>query len=210
MRKIDNMLGSGKWGKFVSHYIDLRDPPPNRRSTCDGAQEQHLTEAAVIIAFGMYLLEQGALTVELHPDGEHGKRHDLKKSLEVHGLMLVRPQGITSYGGTYQRGRETVHVTLKPGVGDVVTEIGGKALVAECKGGVVNTRHAGQLSKLRRGLYEAVGLLMARPLKGERHVAVVPSTPETEKVARRMLPRATAAGIEIALVDENGCVSFVK
>ena len=164
-RKIDNMLGSGNGVSVVSHYIDLRDPPPNRRSSCDGAQEQHLTEAAVIIAFGMYLLEQGALTVELHPDGEHGKRHDLKKSLEVYGLMLVRPQGITSYGGTYQRGHQTVHVTLKPGVGDVVTEIGGKAVVAECKGGVVNTRHAGQLSKLRRGLCEAVGLLMARPLK---------------------------------------------
>ena len=31
-----------------------------------------------MIAFCIYLLEQGALTVELHPDGEHGKRHDLK------------------------------------------------------------------------------------------------------------------------------------
>jgi hypothetical protein len=78
------------------------------------------------------------------------------------------------------------------------------------EGGIANTRHSGQLSKLRRGLCEVVGLLMARPLKDERHVAVVPATPETEKVARRMLPRAMAAGIEIALVDENGCVSFIK
>jgi hypothetical protein len=193
----------------MNQYIDLRDPPPNRRPRCEGAQEKHLTEAVVMIAFGIYLLEQGALIVELHPDGEHGKRHDLKKTLETHGLILVRPQGSTSYGGTYQRDHQTVSVTLRPGVGDVVAEIAGKRLVAECKGGVVNTRHAGQLSKLRRGLCEAVGLLMARPLNGERHVAVVPATPETEKVARRMLPRATAAGIEIALVNENGCVSFV-
>jgi hypothetical protein len=194
----------------MTQYIDLRDPPPKRRSRCDDSQEKHLTEAAVMIAFGMYLLERGALTVELHPDGEHGKRHDLKKNLESHGLKLVRPQGTTLYGGAYQRDHQTVNVTLKPGFGDVVAEIGGKTLVAECKGGGVNTRHAGQLSKLRRGLCEAVGLLMARPLNGERHVAVVPATPETEKVARRMLPRAMAAGIEIALVNENGCVSFVK
>jgi hypothetical protein len=194
----------------MSSYIDLRDPPPNRRSRCDDGQEKHLTEAAVIIAFGMYLLERGALTVELHPDGEHGKRHDLKKSLESRGLMLVHPQGTTIYGGTYQRDHQTVNVILKPGVGDVVAKIGGQTLIAECKGGVVNTRHAGQVSKLRRGLCEAVGLLMARPLGGERHVAVVPATPETEKVARRMLPRVIAAGIEIALVDGKGCVSFVE
>jgi hypothetical protein len=194
----------------MNEYIDLRDPPPNRRSRCDGDHEKHLTEAAVMIAFGIYLLEQGALIVELHPDGEHGKRHDLKKTLESHGLILVRPQGSTSYGGTYQHDHQTVSVTLKPGVGDVAAEIAGKRLVAECKDGIVNTRHAGQLSKLRRGLCEAVGLLMARPLNGERHVAVVPATPETEKVARRMLTRTTAAGIEIALVNEKGCVSFVK
>jgi hypothetical protein len=193
----------------MNYYLDLRDPPPNRRSCCDGGQEKHFTEAAVMIAFGMFLLEQGAMNVELHPDGEHGKRHDLKKTLEAHGLLLVRPLGSTSYGGIYQRDHQTVSVTLRPGVGDVVAEIGGRTLVAECKGGVLNTRHAGLLSKLRRGLCEAVGLLMARPLSGERHVAVVPATPESEKVARRMLLRATAAGIEIALVNENGCVSFV-
>ena len=58
--------------------------------------------------------------------------------------MLVRPQGTTIYGGTYQRDHKTVNVTLKPGVADVVAEIGGRTLIAECKGGGVNTRHAGQ------------------------------------------------------------------
>ena len=58
--------------------------------------------------------------------------------------MLVRPQGTTIYGGTYQLDHQTVNVTLKPGVGDIVAEIGGRTLIAECRGGVVNTRHAGQ------------------------------------------------------------------
>ncbi len=192
-------------------YIDLREPPPNRCSFCQGGQEKHLTEGAVMIAFGMYLLEQGALTVELHPDGEHGKRHDLKTTLEANGLKLIQPEGTTPYGGTYQQGNQTVRVTLRPGLGDVVAQLNEKKLIAECKGGIVNTRHAGQLSKLRKGLCEAVGLLMARPANPqERHVAVVPATPETKKVANRMCKRAAAAGIEIALVDENGLVNFVS
>ena len=123
--------------------------------------------------------------------------------------MLATTQGTTSYSGTYKRGKQTVSVTLTPGLGDVTTQIDSRPLVAECKGGVINTRHAGQLSRLRRGLCEAVGLLMARALSGERHVAVVPATDATTKLAQRMAPRATKAGIEIALVDETGNVAFV-
>lgn len=192
-------------------YIDLREPPPNRCSFCHDGQEKHLTEGAVMIAFAMYLLDQGASTVELHRDGEHGKRHDLKTTLEANDLKLTQPEGTTSYGGTYQRGNQTVRVTLKPGLGDVIAQLNEKMLIAECKGGIVNTRHAGQLSRLRKGLCEAVGLLMARSANPqERHIAVVPATPETQKVAIRMCKRAAAAGIEIALIDESGLVNFVS
>jgi hypothetical protein len=52
----------------MTQYIDLREPPPKRRSRCQGAAESHFTEAAVMIAFASYLLEDGALTVEFHPD----------------------------------------------------------------------------------------------------------------------------------------------
>jgi hypothetical protein len=163
-------------------YIDLREPPPKRCSFCHDGHEKHLTEGAVMIAFAVYLLEQGASTVELHPDGEHGKRHDLKTTLAANGLKLIQPEGTTSYGGTYQRGDQTVRVTLRPGFGDVVAQLNQKTLIAECKGSIVNTRHAGQLSRLRKGLCEAVGLLMARPANPqERHVAVVPATPSKKR-----------------------------
>jgi hypothetical protein len=71
-----------------------------------------------------------------------GGRKDfaLLARLNCLAVQLVRPQGTTIYGGTYQRDHQTVNVTLKPGVGDVVAEIGGRTLIAECKGGVVNTR----------------------------------------------------------------------
>ncbi len=192
----------------MSLFIDVRDAPAKRRAKCEGGQERHFTEGAVMIAFAMHLLKSGASAVDLHPDGEHGKRYDLKASLEAHGFQHLSTRGTTKYGGVYSRGSQTVTVTLRPGLGDVVASIGAKTLVAECKGGVVNSRHAGQLSRLRRGLCEAVGLLMARPLNGERHIAVVPETDATKIVANRMLPRASAASIEIALVSQDGDVRF--
>lgn len=193
----------------MNDYIDFRDPPPNRAGRCAGGKEQHLTEAAVMIAFAIYLFESGATSVEIHPDGEHGKRHDIKATLEGRGFQFVGPNGITSYGGIYRRGHQTIIVSLRSGKGDVVAELSGKVIVAECKGGIVNTRHAGQVSKLRRGLCEAVGLLMARSPTGERHITVVPATEVTQRLAERMQARALAAGIEIATVDSCGKVQFI-
>ena len=62
---------------FDDLIVDL-DPPLNRRGKCTGSKERHLTEAAVMLAYGMHLLKTvpNLLTVELHPDGEHAKRFD--------------------------------------------------------------------------------------------------------------------------------------
>lgn len=96
-------------------------------------------------------------------------------------------------------------VSSVPGMGDVVGRAQGQAIRAECKGGIVKTKHAGQVSRLRRGLCEAVGLLMAQE-KGGRQVAVVPHTEVTRRLALKLAPRAKDADIEIALVDEDGQV----
>ena len=53
----------------MSDYIVFRDPPPNRRGKHGGEHEEYMPEAAVMIAFAMYLRKLGALEVELHPDG---------------------------------------------------------------------------------------------------------------------------------------------
>jgi hypothetical protein len=64
-----------------------------------------------------------------------------------------------------------------------------KSFVAECKGGVINSRHAGRLSRLRQGLCETIGLSLSVPIaKGKRQFAVVPRTPTTETLAQRMSP----------------------
>ena len=80
-----------------------------------------------------------------------------------HGFQHAQTRGSTSYGGEYTRGDQTLTIRLKPGLGDVIAELDGRKLVAECKGGVINSNHAGQLSRLRCGLCEAVGLLLTRP-----------------------------------------------
>jgi hypothetical protein len=103
---------------------------------------------------------------------------------------------------------QSVTVNPKSGLGDVVAEVGNQIVSAECKGGIINTRHAGQVSRLYNGLCETVGLLMATPSQG-RQVAVVPYTEGTLRLAERLAPRCALAGIEIALVGSRGEVRDV-
>lgn len=100
-------------------FSQFRDPPPNRRSRCDGNQECHMTKPAVMIAFALHLLGEGATEIAVHPDGEHGRIFDIKACLEANNYKLTEKIGSTSYGGSYERGSERVNVTLVPGIGDV-------------------------------------------------------------------------------------------
>jgi hypothetical protein len=84
--------------------------------------------------------------------------------------------------------------------------VNGQSIFAECKGGIINTKNAGQTSRLRKGLCEVIGQLMSRELNGERQVAVVPDTAEARKLASRMHDRTKSASIEIALISANGDV----
>ena len=191
-----------------------RVPPPNRVGMSDGEHEQHLPEGAVMVAFAMHLLRTvpGLRELSIHPDGEHGKRFDFSGWLGKRGFAMTSGLGKTAYGGTYADGNgKTIVINPSSGRGDVVAESDGMRIVAECKGGIVNTRHAGQLSRLRQGLCEVVGLSLATPLaEGRRQFAVVPRTKVTETLAGRMAARARSAGIEIALVDARGNVFDVR
>lgn len=192
-------------------FITAKPPPPNRASRTEGRNERHFTEAAVMLAYAFHLfdVDQSLTSIWLHPDGEHGKQFDIRSWLELEGFTLEKPEGSTSYGGVYAKGTRQVHVSLRSGHGDVVAKTSLRNIVAECKGGIINTKHPGQRSRLRKGLCEAVGLLMSRQLEGDKHVAVVPLTRDTETLAKRMRDRCAAAGIEICLVSEDGVVTDV-
>ena len=193
----------------ANDLITLREPPPKRVDKTEGGLEKHFTEAAVMVAYITYLMDQHPELdgIEIHPDGEHGKQFDIRGWLERRAYKLVEPQGSTTYGGRYDNGDRSILVSLKPGQGDVVGQLNSSKIVAECKGGIINTKHAGQKSKLRRGLCEAVGLLMSRENTGERQYAVVPLTDDTQRLADQMRPRCRKAGIEIALIREDGMLA---
>ena len=180
-------------------------PPPNRLGKTDGEHEHHLYEGAVMVAYAMYLLRtQSTKEVRIHPDGEHGKQFDFFGWLGRRGFSMVSSTGKTKYGGTYtdDKGR-TIIVNPKSGQSDVVAKVGNQIVSAECKGGIINTRHPGQVSRLNKGLCETVGRLMATPSPG-RQVAVVPYTESTFRLAKHLAPRCALAGIELALVKSRG------
>ena len=192
-----------------SEFVTTYNPPEKRRSYAEGGIEERLTEAGVMLALALHLLgssHEG--TVSIHPDGEHAKRFDIPEWLNRHGFCKVQALGKTAYGGIYRRGSETIRVDPRSGNCDVVGEIDGQRVVIECKGGTINSRHAGQLSRLRRGLCEAIGLLLARPPDGSREIAAVPWTVETARLADRMAARCRRAGIDIALVRRDGSIDW--
>ena len=169
--------------------------------------EVHL--ASILLAFALHLIDQDAKHVEICPDGEHGKRFDIRSWLEAEGFSKASSHG-TTYCGEYERAPHKVTVRALAGNGDVKATVGGRLIVAECKGGIINTTHAGQKSKQRRALQEAVGQLLCRPDGDERQIAVIPDTAESRRWADRIAPRARKIGIEIALVDRQGAVQYVR
>jgi hypothetical protein len=185
-----------------------REIPLNRKS--DGEHEHHLYEGAAIVAYAMHLLRtQDTRHVRVHPDGEHGKQFDFSGWLLRRDFVKISNIGSTSYGGTYRNAEgQVITINPKSGLGDVVAEVGNQVISAECKGGIINTRHSGQVSRLYKGLCETVGMLMATPSQG-RQVAVVPFTESTLRLAERLAPRCALAGIEIALVGRRGEVRDV-
>ena len=191
--------------------VTARAPPPNRVGQSNGPDEHHLYEGAVMLAYAMHLLRaKGARNVRIHPDGEHGKQFDFATWLGRRDFTKISSLGSTTYGGVYRNpANQTITIHPKSGLGDVVAEVGEHIISAECKGGIINTRHAGQVSRLYRGLCETVGLLMATPQQG-RQIAVVPLTDGTLRLAERLAPRCALAGIEIALVGSRGEVMDVK
>lgn len=192
-------------------FVTALSPPPNRVGKSDGEHEHHLYEGAVMVAYAMHLLRtQDTQHVRVHPDGEHGKQFDFAAWLLRRDFIKISSVGTTSYGGTYRNSAgQEITVNPKSGLGDVVAEVGNHVISAECKGGIINTRHSGQVSRLYKGLCETVGMLMATPSQG-RQVAVVPFTEGTLRLAERLAPRCALAGIEIALVGSRGDVRDVQ
>lgn len=179
--------------------------PPTGDAARTGRRELRYPEGAVMLAYAMHLMrEEGAPEVRVHPDGEHAKQFDLGGWLARRAFAKLSVIGSTHYGGVYRNALgQTVVIDPRSGRGDVVAEVDGITVSAECKGGMIDTKHPGQVSRLYKGLCEVIGMLMAVPAGG-RQVAVVPLTDGTRRLAERLAPRCTLAGIEIVLMGRHG------
>lgn len=194
-----------------NNLIRIKEPPANRARTADGPYEHHFDEGAIMLAYAMHLLRTTHTPeVRIHPDGIHGIQFGFAGTLQRYGFTLSARSGKTTYGGTYvdEQGRKVI-VHPRSGLGDVVAVVDNVILSAECKGGIINTRHPGQVSRLNKGLCETVGRLMASPAQG-RQAAVVPYTQPTLRLAQKLVPRCTQIGIEIILVKDSGEVFTVR
>lgn len=165
-----------------------------------------------MLAFALHLLEypDSSGKVAIHPDGEHAKIFDIVGFLVAAGFYKAQSLGSTAYGGHYVRGNQTITVRPASGFGDVVGSLDGRTIIAECKGGVINSNHAGQKSRLRKGLSELIGQLMILPNGGERQIAVLPETEEIQRLSKRLVNRCYVAGIEIALVRADGTINYIS
>ncbi|MCY4488800.1 MAG: hypothetical protein OXF11_17025 [Deltaproteobacteria bacterium] len=190
-------------------FITEKSPPKGRAGKCEGELEQHLHEPAVMLAMARWLFNSGAKKVCLRPDGMHAKQFNMRRWLESEGFEKTDAKEKTGDAGTYTRQDQTVDVRFVSGQGDVLAELGGQRVVVEAKGGIINTRHSGQKSRLRKHLYEAVGMLLDGPDPADRLIAAVPLHPDTIKVANKMSGRCRDVGIEIVLVSGAGEVQTV-
>ena len=119
---------------------------------------------------------------------------------------MTKKIGKTRDAGIYERDHQTIEIAFIAGKGDVVANVNGCRIVVEAKGGCLNTRSAGQLSKLHKHFYESVGMLLDDRISADRRIAALPYHKVTNEIAKRMMQRCQDAGIEIALVSENGDV----
>lgn len=187
-------------------FVTKHNAPANRAGSHSGDSELHLSEAAVMLAVADWLFSKGAVDVRVHPDGLHMKGFDMPKWLHSRGFARLTTTGKRGISGTFRRDGHLLTIHSRPGLGDVVTTLNGVDIEVEAKGGCINTRHPGQLSKLRKGLHEAVGQLMSSPRTDCRLIAAVPKHPETERLVGRLSARCARASIEIVLVDSDGSV----
>ena len=177
-------------------FITERQPTVKRADQCEGPKEEVLSEAAVMLAVARWMFERGAARVCIHPDGMHVKQFDIAAWLRADGFCRSASEGKTPHAGIWVRDGKTLEVRFHPGKGDVVADFNDERIFVEAKGGCINSRYPGILSRLRTSLYEAVGSLFDAPAGVTRLIAAVPLHSETCKLAVKMTERCRAAGIE--------------
>jgi hypothetical protein len=122
--------------------------------------------------------------------------------------QIKEPQvGRNAWTGAYRRGDKTIRVHSRRGEGEVVAQVNGRRIIAECKKGpLVRKPGSPEYPLLTTALGQA---LLFDVSADDIVVAAVPDTPVFRKLAEtwRSRPLVRRAGIQLALVHRDGTVS---
>ena len=178
--------------------------------------EDRMPEAEVSLRLAEYLSELSGFSgyIDVAIDGASVKVHgeevfDIAAYLRASGWLLAAAdkKSRNAWAATYRRSNATMRVHSRSGVGDVVTTIAGRRLIAECKKGPLVRKLGSPEYPL---LTTAIGQALLLPAEAEDLViAAVPDTPVFRRLAEdwRGRPKLQASGIQIVLVNRDGTVT---
>lgn len=193
-------------------YFDKAPPSVRAADKRSPPMERKIPEVGVMFAMAVWLLSQpgSSRVVRVHPDGMHDSEDfGIADWLAKAGFVLSSRTGKTNFGGTWDGPLGQIIVSSRPGFGDIVGEVDGVEYFIEAKGGVINSGYAGHGSRNRNQLYLTLGQLFAKaPGPKVRRVAAVPRSPDILGLLKTLGPQIEAAGIDVALVLENGSVEW--
>ncbi|GLH80072.1 MULTISPECIES: hypothetical protein [unclassified Bradyrhizobium] len=163
-----------------------------------------------MLAYAMPLLgSEPVKQVKIHPDGQRAQQIDFRAGSAKRGFGRIATAP-TAFAGTFENAEgQRIVIHPQPRMSSVTADAAGETIEAECKGGTVETRHCGRLSRLDKGLCEIGGRLMMKPA-GTRQVAIMPQTEVTLRIGRKLAPRCAGAGIRIPLIGRQGDVKDVQ
>lgn len=173
---------------------------------------KNMPEGEVALRLADYVLSRCEMAnrASISIDGAAAKCFDIGGFLTGKRWEQKRPLGKNAWAGDYERAGKELEAHSRPGEGDVVIQLGGQRLVAECKKG---PRQKSKNGQERRLLAEAIG--QATKWHGKTNDLVfvaVPRTAEFQRVAgdwlRSILFQRT--GIRIVLVGEDDSVACLK
>ena len=170
------------------------------------APAKNIPEGEVALRFAIHVLSECDLATKavVSIDGAAAKCVPILKFLTGEGWKQVRQTGKNDWGGSYMKAGTQIEVHSRPGEGDVIIDVGGRRLVAECKKGPRTKSGNGQE---RRLLAEVIGQAAKWDWQsGDLVFVAVPCTDEFQRVAGDWLKSDLfrRTDINIALVGENG------
>ena len=176
--------------------------------------DDRMAEAEVSLRFAFHLLALPATTglATVAIDGAQVRVHGqevfpISSFLVAHGWEMAEQRGKNDWQGRYANGDQTLLVTATSGIGDVVSEVGGRRVLAESKKGNLVRRKGSPEYPLVR---EAIGQLMTTG-HVETNDTLVVALPQSETFRTltsrwRTCPLIQEAEISFALVGRDGSV----